>query len=81
MTIACTKALSIDWMLEQIFFIFRQVCIPRSVDCTCEVDGADGVDMIMDVGWVRPALSAVLPGKFRARALHPDAQAISADHS
>ena len=49
------------------------VCIPGSADCTCEIDGADGVDVIMDVGWVRPALSAVLPGKLWAWALHADA--------
>ena len=54
---------------------------PGAMSCTCEVDGADGVDVIMDIGWVRPALSTVLPCKFWAGALHPDAQAISADHS
>ena len=68
-------------MLKQAFDNTNISLRHGSAGCTCEVDSANGIDVIMDIGWVRPALSAVLPGKFRARALHADAQAISADHS
>ena len=50
-------------------------------EITCEVDGADGVDMVMDIGRVRPSLSSILPGKLRARPLQAYSQAVPAAHS
>ncbi len=48
--------------------------------CTCEVDGADGIDMVMHVGGVRPALAAICSCKLRPRAFHSNAQPVPAPH-
>ena len=49
-----------------------------NVKCTCEVNGANCIDMVVHIGWVRASLAAVLSCKLRPRPYHPDAQPIPA---
>ena len=44
--------------------------------CTCVVDGADGVHVVVHVGGVGAALAAVGARKLGARALQPNAQPV-----
>jgi len=43
---------------------------------TCEVDGSNGIDVVMYIGGMRPSFSAILPGKLRARPLQAYSQTI-----
>lgn len=45
---------------------------------TCEVDGADGIDVVVDIGRVGPPFSSILSGELRARPLQPYPEPVSA---
>ena len=47
---------------------------------TCEIDGANRVDVVMDIRRVGPSLSTVLPGELGPGSLQANPQAVPAAH-
>ena len=45
--------------------VIRQLTVMHyTSSCTCEIDGTNGIDMVMDIGGVRPPLAPIWPGEF-----------------
>ena len=44
---------------------------------TCEIDGPNGIDMVVDIGGVRPPFTPIWTGKLGPGPLQPDSQPVS----